>query len=788
MLEIPSIPRAAFRRNRIQSLIMGAARQLILLALVFCWVQPGLVADNYSPDENRSSREAPVVDAGAKTPDFNSALKSQLHETVPGPEFVPPTPDEPTSPLALELLALCGLVCVLFILRIIRFLHKGPEALQPVSGIELFSNLLAEDEAFGNFMSAMKDGPAMKEDPAAAAPEISAAKKSGPLEQFFEEAPKRIAMARKIFSEIGRAIDAGLRQKILEQVSREVGWLKDSSGLPELLPAWQTAAALEGLLKQLTRNVSNVTPSALRTAAAALDLLQDLCIPGIKPNLTKKPPVRLLVVDDDAISRNAVSLALRKIFPEPELAEGGEAALALAAKHTYDVIFLDVEMPGMDGFESCSQIHDLDRNRSTPVVFVTRHADFDARAKSTLSGGEDLIGKPFLAFEITVKALTLVLRGRLQRKGAALPSAGIPRSRRAASIEPFKAKGPPAAAPSTVPSSPIAKPLQAVASEAECGRPPSQHAVAMPLQAEKNGGQNQAPARKPADGTISPATRHSPLDTATPPVSLDTRHPTPDTPSFDPSPADFARAFFTHAPAHLEELRNQLQTARNAALPAGLEEFMGELYVGVHSLTSDAERAEMRAVHRLASTLEGMLKKLLEQPKLCIPSTLDTAAAALELLEKLCRAGSNPDLANPPIRILVVDDDPLALRVIGGSVQLVLGRPDSADSGERALTLATEKAFDLIFLDVLMPGIDGFTACSKIHETALNRLTPVVFVTSHSDQESRSRAAASGGCGFIPKPVLSSQITLTALTFILGSRLGTLKPALVAAQVEEAVS
>src|SRR5439155_10717759 len=41
-------------------------------------------------------------------------------------------------------------------------------------------------------------------------------------------------------------------------------------------------------------------------------------------------------------------------------------------------------------------------------------SDFNSRAKSTLSGGQDLIGKPFLAFEITVKALTLALRGRLQ--------------------------------------------------------------------------------------------------------------------------------------------------------------------------------------------------------------------------------------------------------------------------------------------------------------------------------------------------------------------------------------
>jgi two-component system sensor histidine kinase BarA len=117
----------------------------------------------------------------------------------------------------------------------------------------------------------------------------------------------------------------------------------------------------------------------------------------------------VLAVDDDPISRNAISFALRKALSPPELAEHGEAALALATLKAYDVIFLDVQMPRMDGFEVCTRIHDTLPNRTTPVVFVTCHSDFDARAQSTLSGGNDLIGKPFLTFEITVKALTLAL-------------------------------------------------------------------------------------------------------------------------------------------------------------------------------------------------------------------------------------------------------------------------------------------------------------------------------------------------------------------------------------------
>src|SRR5207302_5414322 len=95
----------------------------------------------------------------------------------------------------------------------------------------------------------------------------------------------------------------------------------------------------------------------------------------------------------------------------------GPAALVLAKRQNYDVIFLDVEMPGMDGFEVCSKIHETDLNGKTPVVFVTRHSDFGSRTKSALTGGLDLIAKPFLAFEITVKALTLIFRCRLENGG-----------------------------------------------------------------------------------------------------------------------------------------------------------------------------------------------------------------------------------------------------------------------------------------------------------------------------------------------------------------------------------
>jgi response regulator RpfG family c-di-GMP phosphodiesterase len=75
---------------------------------------------------------------------------------------------------------------------------------------------------------------------------------------------------------------------------------------------------------------------------------------------------------------------------------------------------MDIVMPGIDGLEACAQIHKGEKNKSTPVVFVTVRSDFHTRAQSTLAGGTDLLAKPFLMFEITVKALMFSMRKRLE--------------------------------------------------------------------------------------------------------------------------------------------------------------------------------------------------------------------------------------------------------------------------------------------------------------------------------------------------------------------------------------
>ena len=238
------------------------------------------------------------------------------------------------------------------------------------------------------------------------------------LRKFFVSVPSRVTALLTQLSSINRTADEAERVKSLRELYQQVDVLKQESRHRALRPVWLMTCGLQGLVQQILEKPANLNPSVLRAIAGAVGMIRALAVAGIDPALATRKPVELLAVDDNAVCLSALSMALKKAFRKPDLAAEGLSALALAEKKQYDAIFLDIEMPGMDGFELCEKIHATELNRTTPVVFVTSHSDFESRAKSELVGGQDLIGKPYLSFEITVKALTLALRGRLASDAA----------------------------------------------------------------------------------------------------------------------------------------------------------------------------------------------------------------------------------------------------------------------------------------------------------------------------------------------------------------------------------
>lgn len=104
----------------------------------------------------------------------------------------------------------------------------------------------------------------------------------------------------------------------------------------------------------------------------------------------------------------------------------------------------------------------------------------------------------------------------------------------------------------------------------------------------------------------------------------------------------------------------------------------------------------------------------------------------------------------PVPRILIVDDDPEAIRVLYGALE-GLGQFHFANRGKKALTLLAEYPFDLILLDIRMPGMDGFMTCRALRQDYPD--LPVIFMTAVGDFTMEIQALEVGGNDFISKPI-----------------------------------
>lgn len=248
------------------------------------------------------------------------------------------------------------------------------------------------------------------------------------LATFMSTSAGTVSEMRKLLQEASRADEAS-RANHVQLLYRKVRSFSSSAGMAGISSLAKMGAATEALVKELIDKPKSVTPSTLRTTAHAIDFFAELSKPGLRTDLMDNPPIDILIVDDEMLSRRAIVYALEKAFLKATAVEDGEAALAKTQTTKFDLIFLDVNMPGIDGFQLCDRLRQNGPNKTTPVIFVTVSADFQVRAQSTLRGASDVIAKPFMFIELTVKALTFALRHRIDtfKQAPAIPNrASIP--------------------------------------------------------------------------------------------------------------------------------------------------------------------------------------------------------------------------------------------------------------------------------------------------------------------------------------------------------------------------
>ncbi|MAV39460.1 MAG: DNA-binding response regulator [Puniceicoccaceae bacterium] len=103
--------------------------------------------------------------------------------------------------------------------------------------------------------------------------------------------------------------------------------------------------------------------------------------------------------------------------------------------------------------------------------------------------------------------------------------------------------------------------------------------------------------------------------------------------------------------------------------------------------------------------------------------------------------------------VLIVDDDPVAISMLNLALSDEQMTVLVALSGEQAITIARRIRPDLILMDAMMPGMDGFEACQKIKADAVIAHIPVVFMTGLSASEDMVKGFDSGGIDYVTKPI-----------------------------------
>jgi DNA-binding response OmpR family regulator len=129
----------------------------------------------------------------------------------------------------------------------------------------------------------------------------------------------------------------------------------------------------------------------------------------------RTPPIRVLVVEDEQKIAALIVQTLKVSGFLPEVESDGESALAEIRKAEFDVIILDIMLPGRDGLAVLREIRSL--GISTPVLVLSARGEVGARVEGLDAGADDYLAKPFVLAELLARVRALGRRRSEQRTG-----------------------------------------------------------------------------------------------------------------------------------------------------------------------------------------------------------------------------------------------------------------------------------------------------------------------------------------------------------------------------------
>lgn len=186
----------------------------------------------------------------------------------------------------------------------------------------------------------------------------------------------------------------GFRSRLI-QVSKEKPEQNDLSHIRYPLVSSRVIRALDQMTFENEEADSAELEQAQQQADARFSKYEDQAASNVTPQVDRDS-YQVLVVDDNNAMQQALALELDKL-PLPvaiNYADSGEQALQRVISQHYDFIFLDILMPGIDGFETCSRMREVPELKKTPIIMLTSKTSPLDEVKGIMAGCSTYLTKP----------------------------------------------------------------------------------------------------------------------------------------------------------------------------------------------------------------------------------------------------------------------------------------------------------------------------------------------------------------------------------------------------------